>query len=266
MKKFIDKIKENKTMIIKMAIMLGTLVTISLITVAILMATGLLSYGEEGFVFDSHMFDSFRDKWYGFIVFILVMAVLSILLCAIPGVAMALVVLSQVIYPDSSMEAFLLSYAGILVSSTMLYITGRLGGYKLCEIILGKEDCEKSLSLLKNRGTIYFPIMMLFPIFPDDALVMIAGTTKMKLSWFIPSIVLCRGVGAATIIFGMNIIPFETFVLYDWLIFLTVVFFWVKEIFKLASKLDKYFDKKRKEKLAKQEISVEDGEPIAEEV
>ena len=46
--------------------------------------------------------------------------------------------------------------------------------------------------------------MMMFPIFPDDALVMIAGTLKMKLRWFIPSIVIGRGIGIAAIVFGFS--------------------------------------------------------------
>ena len=88
--------------------------------------------------------------------------------------------------------------------------------------------------------------MMLFPIFPDDALVMIAGVTKMKLSWFIPSIIVCRGIGAATIIFGMSVVPFDSFTsAYDWLILVTVGFFWIMEIFSLANKVDRYFERKR---------------------
>ena len=70
-----------------------------------------------------------------------------------------------------------------------MYILGRFGGYKLCVKLLGEEDCNKSLDLLETKSTIFFPLMMLFPVFPDDALVMIAGTIKMKLKWFIPSII-----------------------------------------------------------------------------
>ena len=142
--------------------------------------------------------------------------------------------------------AFLLSYSCVIISSATLYIIGRLGGYRICEKILGKEDCEKSLDLLRTRGTVYFPLMMMFPIFPDDALVMIAGTTKMKLSWFIPSILICRGIGAATIIFGMSIVPFDQFTsIYDWLVLITVGFFWIQQLFKLANKVDRYFEKKK---------------------
>ena len=247
MKTFLNKVKENKATILKLISLLLLVALISVITLGVLMLTGVLNY-DDGFVFNAHIFDAFKGKWYGFIVFIFVQTLLSMLLCVIPGVAMAFVMFSTVLYPNPWM-AFLLSYSCVIVASVSLYIIGRLGGYKICEKLLGKEDCEKSLELLRTRGTVYFPLMMLFPIFPDDALVMIAGTIRMKLSWFIPSILICRGVGAATIIFGMSIIPFETFTTaYDWLILLTVGFFWIKEIFTIANKLDRYFENKRNAK------------------
>ena len=249
MKKFIKKIKDNKTIILKLLSMLLVIVAISTVTMLVLFATGLLEYGPDGFHFDAHMFDAFKGKWYSLPIFILVQTVLTMLLCAIPGVAMAFVMLSTVIYSGNIWMSFLLSYSCVLISSTVLYITGRAGGYKICEKMLGKEDCEKSLELLRTRGTVYFPIMMLFPIFPDDALVMIAGTTRMKLSWFIPSIVVCRGIGVATIIFGLDIIPFSSFALYDWIVFITVAFFWIKQMFVIAAKIDKYFEKRRREEL-----------------
>ena len=247
MKTIINKVKENKATILKFLCLLVIIAIISLVTLGVLFLTGVLQY-DDGFVFNAEILDAFKGKWYGFIVFILVQTLLSMLLCVIPGVAAAFVMFSSVLYPNPWM-AFLLSYSCVIISSTVLYIVGRLGGYKICEKLLGKEDCEKSLNLLRTRGTVYFPLMMLFPIFPDDALVMIAGVTKMKLGWFIPSIIICRGVGAATIIFGMSVIPFDTFTSsYDWLILLTVCFFWIMEIFQLASKVDVYFERKRNPK------------------
>ena len=244
MKTIINKVKENKDIILKLLALLAIVAVISVVTLTILFATNVLNY-DDGFVFNEHIFDGFRGKWYGFIVFIIIQTLLSMLLCVIPGVAAAFVMFSTVLYPKPIM-AFLLSYSCVIISSATLYIIGRLGGYKICEKILGKEDCEKSLDLLRTRGTVYFPLMMLFPIFPDDALVMIAGTTKMKLSWFIPSIILCRGIGAATIIFGMSIVPFDQFTsVYDWLILITVCFFWIQQLFKLANKVDRFFESRK---------------------
>ncbi len=265
MKTIMTKIKEKKDLIIKFSAMILFVVLISLVTLGILMMTGVLTY-DKGFNFNTHIFDAFTGKWYAFIMFILVQTILSMLLCAIPGVAMGLIIVIKMIYSNAPWTAFFVSFSSVLLASTVLYAIGRFGGYKLCEKLIGKEDCENSLSLLRNRGTIYFPIMMLFPIFPDDALVMLAGVTKMKLSWFIPSIVLCRGIGILTIIFSFDIIPFDRFEgVYDWLILITVAFFWIREIFKLANKLDKKFDERRKSKLENTEENSND-EKVSEEV
>ena len=151
---------------------------------------------------------------------------------------MAFIVLSTKIY-GFSIEAFLVSFISVLISSTIMYLIGRKGGYKMCEKWLGKEDCEKSIKLLRSKSTIYFPLMMIFPVFPDDALVMIAGTMKMKLRYFIPSILLGRGFGVFTIVFGFSLIPFDTFKTpYDWIVFITVCLYWISVIFKLAEKIN----------------------------
>lgn len=258
MKTIMRKVKENRAIILKLLSLLLMLAVVSVLTLLVLFATDVVHY-DGGFVFNQHILDGFTGKWYGFIVLMIIQTVLSILLCAIPGIAAAFVMISsEVLYAGNPWMAFFFSYCCVIITSSILYLIGKFGGYKICEKMLGKEDCEKSLELLRTRGTVYFPLMMLFPIFPDDALVMIAGTTRMKLSWFIPSIVLCRGIGAATIVFGMAIIPFDSFTsAYDWIILITVAFFWIKELFKIANKIDRYFEKKRREKLNESESYVE---------
>ncbi len=260
MNSFIKKIKENKENIIKVLLMLLVLVTISLITLAILFATNVMYY-DDGFVFNAELFNAFKGKWYGVIVFIVLQVFLSIFLCTIPGAAMAFVLLSHSLYPDEPLTAFMLSFSSVIIASTILYILGRVGGYKICTRLLGKADCDRSLDLLRRRGTVYFPLMMLFPIFPDDALVMIAGTIKMNLAWFIPSIVVGRGIGIATVLLTMNIIPFERFTsIYDWLLFITFCVFWVTTIFKLANKLDAYLAKKAMAKMQEKQPQEEESE------
>ncbi len=88
--------------------------------------------------------------------------------------------------------------------------------------------------------------MMMFPIFPDDALVMIAGTIKMRLGWFIPSIVIGRGIGIATITFGLSLIPFDKFTsIWHWIAFIATCAVGILLVFTAAIKLNKYMEKRR---------------------
>ena len=87
--------------------------------------------------------------------------------------------------------------------------------------------------------------MMLFPIFPDDALVMIAGTLKMSLKWFIPSIIIGRGIGVATIVFGLTSIPYDKFTtVWHWIGFILICAAAIFTVFFLAHKFNKFMEKR----------------------
>ena len=240
MKEFISK---KKKIIIDILIIIAILIAVSGISIAILSAFNVLTY-DGGIEFNSSIFNSFKNSWYGWIIFILFQTVLTIFLCIVPGVSMAFIVLCTKMY-DKPWEAFLVSFISVMISSVIMYLIGRFGGYKLCVKMLGKEDCEKSLSLLTKKSTIFFPLMMIFPVFPDDALIMIAGTLKMKMKWFIPSIIIGRGIGILTIVFGFSLIPFNEFdTFYEWLVFITVCIVWLYVVFSLANKLNKKLEER----------------------
>ena len=176
------------------------------------------------------------------------MVVITSLLSFVPGASMAFIILLQSLYTDP-VVAFIVAFSGVMLSSLMMYLIGRFGGYNLGKLIVGKEDCEKASELLNNKGLIYFPMMMMFPAFPDDALVMVAGTLKMSLKWFIPSIVFGRGIGVFTIVFGLSIVPFDKFTtIWHWIGFVLLCAAFVILVFYLATKFNQYLEKKREKK------------------
>lgn len=235
---------KNKRALLNMLIMLAFFVVLSVVSALLLMAFDVI-YFEDGMHFNVDLFDDFKNAWYGWIIFTIAQTVLSIFLCVIPGAAMAFILLSQAIYPVA-WQAFLLSFISVMISSTVMYLVGRFGGYKLCVRFLGEEDCAKALGLLRDKGTVFFPLMMMFPIFPDDALVMVAGTLKMSLKWFIPSIVIGRGVGIATIIFGIAIVPFDKFTtVWHWIGFVAVCIAFIALVFLAAAKFNKMMHSRR---------------------
>ena len=243
-----QKLKKYKKAVIDILILLAAIVAISVITLLLLMAFDIIQL-DDGIHFSEEVFHSFKTTWYGWIIFTLIMTVLTILLCVIPGASMAFIILTQAIYPIA-WEAFLLSVIRVMFCSALMYCIGYFGGYKLCVKFLGEDDCEKALGLLRDKGSVYFPLMMMFPIFPDDALVMIAGTLKMSMKWFIPSIIIGRGIGIATIVFGFAVIPFDKFTtVWHWIVFVAVCLAGILAIFFLAHKFNKFLDKKRKSKM-----------------
>ena len=241
MKKFFKKYEK----LAKILLILLLCFLVSLVSALILNLAGIINIEGTEITLNQKMFDSFKNTWYGCIFVILLQIVITSLLSFVPGVSMAFIMLVQALYQNPPL-AFLISFSAVMLSSLMMYLIGRFGGYNLCKKLLGEEDCEKASDLLNNKGTIFFPLMMLFPMFPDDALVMVAGTLKMSLKWFIPSIVVCRGIGVATIIFGLSSIPFDKFTTpWHWVGFIAACAIGIFLIFFAAAKLNKYLQKNK---------------------
>lgn len=240
MKNFLKKYEK----IVKILFILLIFFLISVLSTFVLSLFGVI-YFDDGIQLNQALFDSFKTTWYGCVLVILIQVVVTSLLSFVPGASMAFIILLQAMYNQPPL-AFFVAFTGVMLSSLMMYIIGRFGGYSLCKKLLGEEDCEKASDLLNNKGTIFFPIMMLFPVFPDDALVMVAGTLKMSLKWFIPSIVVGRGIGVATIIFGLSSIPFDKFTsVWHWVIFILACAIGIGIVFFAANKFNKYLQKRK---------------------
>lgn len=233
---------KNKTVLLHALYLVLGVVAISALSLLILVLCGVVRF-EGGITFNSKLFLSFKSSWYGWVAFTLVQTVLSMLLCVIPGAAMGITLLSMAIF--NPLEAFIISFISAQLASYLLYAIGRFGGYRLCVRFLGGKDCEKALTMLRNRGTVYFPLLMAFPTFPDEALTMVAGTIKMSLKWFVPSIIVARGIGIAAITFGLGNIPFDRFALLHWVIFIVACIVGIGGILYLAHRLNVSMERRR---------------------
>ena len=233
---------KNKTVLLHALYLVLGVVAISVVSLLVLALCGVIRF-EDGITFNAELFMSFKSSWYGWVAFTLVQTVLSMLLCVIPGAAMAITLLSMAIFDP--LQAFIISFISAQLASYLLYAIGRFGGYRICVRFLGGKDCEKALTMLRNRGTVYFPLLMAFPTFPDEALTMVAGTIKMSLKWFVPSIIVARGIGIAAITFGLGNIPFESFSLLHWILFIVLCIAGTFGILYLAHRLNVLMEKRR---------------------
>jgi len=262
LEKIVNFLKNNKKKLISIAIVLLIILAISVISLLVLQAFGVIYYDDDGMKLNNELFDDFLSSWYGWVILILIQVVITSLLCFIPGASMAFILLIQAFFPKA-WQAFLLAFSGVVLSSMIMYIMGFFGGYKICEKLLGKEDCQKASDLLNHKGAIYFPLMMMFPIFPDDALVMIAGTLKMSMKWFLPSIFIGRGIGVCTIIFGLSSIPYDQFTTpLHWIGFVVSCVILILGIFYLAHKFNQYLERHAEKKRAVADSPVEDSENL----
>lgn len=246
----------NKKLIFNILKLIALIAVVSVLFLSILFIFNIVSL-EDGFHFNAHLFDSFKNKWYGWCFMIFFRVVVSIVFCFIPGISISLGILISTMY-QNPIHAMIIWSIGVYISSVIMYFVGKFGGYKVCEKMLGKEDCEKAFRILREKGSVYFPITMMLPVFPDDALVMIAGTAKMNLPWFLASVIIGRGIGVITVVSGVSIVPFESFTcLYDWLVFITGCLFWIILVFKCAGKMNHVLEHMRIKKFAKLELEMD---------
>lgn len=203
------------------------------------------------------------------VVFLLLQIVVTILLSFVPGTSMLFITLGVACF-GANWQTFVLLFSGVFLSSVLMDVIGRFGGSRIIIKLIGKDSYEEALDLIQTKGAVYVPVMYLLPVFPDDAICMVSGALKVK--WWVHylEILLCRGIGCATIVFGVNLLPEElmkeltafnwTYVfehLFSYLEVVTVLAFWVILIFKGARFIDKKVGKMMMAKKTK-EASVDE--------
>ncbi len=153
-------------------------------------------------------------------------------------------------------EAFIMSYIAVMIGSLIMFWIGRRAGRRFLYWMVGKETSEKWIERLSNGKYLFF-LMMVFPMFPDDILCVVAGITKMSFPFFFWTNILARGLGiACTVFFGSGaIIPFKGWGLIVWGIIILIVaclfYVSVKYKDKLDELFNQFFAKNKKDKKSK---------------
>ncbi len=148
-------------------------------------------------------------------------------------------------------QAFLLSYIAIMLGSILMFYIGRKAGRKFLYWMIGTDTADKWIARMSDGKYLFF-LMMLFPMFPDDILCVVAGLTDMSFSFFFWTNILARGIGiACTVFFGSGaIIPFYGWGLAVWAAILlgVAVLFYISIIYKkkIDEIMGQIFVKKKK--------------------
>ncbi|MDR1094027.1 MAG: TVP38/TMEM64 family protein [Clostridiales bacterium] len=148
---------------------------------------------------------------------------------------------------------FALSMTGTSIGSVIAFSVGKVFGKKVVSWIVGKEQSEKYRKTFDKKGRFVFILMLVFPIFPDDLLCMVAGVTTMSYGYFIAVMLLTRPWGlAATCFLGSGeVIPFRGWGLAAWaailLAFGAAFFFLNKYKDRIGARISQGFGKKKGE-------------------
>lgn len=250
MKKLPSIPKEKLKKYIKIVVVLGVILLIGLLVFLVLRILGwahVIDFNE--------ILNIFRDfikktgPW-AVIVYIALRVVATVFLSFMPACSMAFDLLCIATFDYlTPLGRFGICFASVVITSIVMDFIGRFGGNKAIVKILGQEDYDEAKDLVKEKGMVYVPVMYLLPIFPDDAICMVSGATKMNFWVHLIEIVLCRGIGCATIIFGVEIIPssvssFTSTNILDYLRVGIVLGAYLLLLLYLARVIDKFLTKK----------------------
>lgn len=258
MKEKIKKLFDNNTLHGK--IMRAVFV---MIIVAIICAIAYVIMKKTGFWEEINSMEKIRE-WvlsggvFSFLIFIL-LQILQTTILQIPAIFVTIA--GALIF--GRWPAFIMSYIAVMIGSLIMFWIGRKAGRKFLNWLVGEDTANKWIDRMSNGKYLFF-LMMLFPLFPDDILCVVAGLTKMSFPFFFWTNILARGLGiACTVFFGSGaIIPFHGWGLIVWgiLIVLVIILFYLSVKYK--DKIDEIIKLMFKRKL-KPANTVEDQEVLA---
>ncbi len=181
---------------------------------------------------------------WGWLLFLVLQIFVSSLLCFVPATSMTFIVCSVILF--GAWKGFAISSVGVVLSSMSMFLIGRFGGEKLAKRLVGEESLKKAQELVAVKSKIYLPLMFIFPLFPDDALCMVAGMTKMKWWHFLLIVIFCRTIGVAVVCFlGSDFIKWNELSVIDWFVFISVCIIDMLIVVHFANKLEAKIKSKR---------------------
>ena len=80
----------------------------------------------------------------------------------------------------------------VIAGAVIVFLAARALGRNAVQRFLDKGVMEKYLPIIEEKQDMFLFLTMLFPFFPDDALCMLAGLTKIPLGRFVAIMALAR--------------------------------------------------------------------------
>ncbi len=203
--------KETKSKIIKVVIIIVALLLIALAIYLPLELTGTIDKIDSA----EELGQIIRDGGvYSYIIFVVVQF-LQVTFLPLPA-AVTTIAGTLVFGPWITLG---LSLFAVLLGSAFAFFLGRKVGRRLVVWVAGEKDAIKWEEKLK-RGKYVFFLMMLFPVFPDDILCIVAGCIGMDWKFFMVTNLITRplSIGALCFFGSGQVIPFSGWGIPVWIV------------------------------------------------
>ena len=108
------------------------------------------------------------------------------------AVYFALQMMTVIVAPIPSNISMMAGVLAVIAGSVIVFLAARALGRNAVQRFLDKGVMEKYLPIIEEKQDMFLFLTMLFPFFPDDALCMLAGLTKISLGRFVAIMALAR--------------------------------------------------------------------------
>lgn len=88
--------------------------------------------------------------------------------------------------------AFLLTFAAVVLGSLLVFQLARILGQPFADRLVNRRLSDKYRHLLQTKTSMFLLLAFLFPYFPDDALCILAGLSRISLRRFLALLLLAR--------------------------------------------------------------------------
>lgn len=202
-------------------------------------------------------FVGFKGEWikplvesagvFGYAVYILIQIIVTTLLCFVPATTFTFTLLASQMF--GPLNGFIVSAIGCFLSSMVMFTVGDKLGEPFVDWLIGKDARIKAQDLVSTRATVLVPVMLACPFFPDDAICMVSGMTRMKYWYFAIVALLCRTIGIGiTAFLGGNVLNYASFSLLDWIVFINLILIDAVAVWKFSSWLERKVKARREKK------------------
>lgn len=112
-------------------------------------------------------------------------------------------------------------------------------GEGMARKLIGKKELERAQDLVTHKSKFMLPIFFFIPGFPDDAICLVAGMTKMKFIYFFIVTTICHLLDVAIICFVGEMINWSSLTAIEWVLLINILIIDFYLLFKLQKHLEK---------------------------
>ncbi|MBR2969655.1 MAG: VTT domain-containing protein [Clostridia bacterium] len=175
-------------------------------------------------------------KHYSIPIYFIICTISSILLCFIPLAGTILSTLGIILFDP--LTTFIVTIISNTISASVLFLIGDKLGEGFARKLIGSESFEQAQNLVNNKSKILLPVLYVVPIFPHEAITLVAGMTKLKY-WYILLVNIIHTIidTALACFIGSNLSIWCNLSIIDWIIFINLIAIDIYFLLKLEHKI-----------------------------